>query len=247
MSLAAKSNLLRNCIAISRTSGNQESNSMSEPMVNECAQIFTECTLHPIVLTNVKIKYNQRNGEIDVFVVTENYIFIIECKCPLCPVNNFEMRGDNDHLHKAIKQLDLCKLAFEDHEYQKSLLKQRKIPYKPRQILTCIVFGNRLFNGLSFSGHPVRFIKELNNYMIKGTIRTDKKEYSIWAGTELSEKDIISYLSENTDITRTRFDAMIKRFEQLKLGKMKLSLESYGIAQETVDYQLDSRFNAIDR
>lgn len=83
--------------------------------------------------------------------------------------------------------------------------------------------------------------------MIKGTIRTDKKEYSIWAGTELSEKDIISYLSENTDITRTRFDAMIKRFEQLKLGKMKLSLESYGIAQETVDYQLDSRFNAIDR
>lgn len=244
MSLAAKSNLLRNCIAISRTSGNQESNSMSEPMVKECAQIFKECTLHPTVLTNVKVKYNQRNGEIDVLVVTENYIFIIECKCPLCPVNNFEMRGDNDHLHKAIKQLDLCKQAFENQEYQKSLLKQRKIPYKPRQILTCIVFGNRIFNGLSFSGHPVRFINELNNFMINGTIRTDKKVYSIWSGAELAEQDIISYLSENTAITRTRFDAMIKILEQLKLGKMKLSLESYGIAQETVDYQLDNRFNA---
>ncbi len=247
MSIAAKSNLLRNCIAISRTSGNQESNSMSEPMVKECAQIFNECTLHPIVLTNVKVKYNQRCGEIDVLVVTENYIFVIECKCPLCPVNNFEMRGDNDHLHKAVKQLDLCKQAFEDNEYQKSLLKQRKIPYKPRQILTCIVFGNRLFNGLSFSGHPVRFINELNNFMINGTIRTDKKVYSIWSGTELAEKDIIDYLSENTAITQTRFDAMIKRLEQLKLGKMKLSLESYGIVQETVDYQLDSRFNAIDK
>ena len=154
------------------------------------------------------------------------------------------MRGDNDHLHKAIKQLDLCKQAFENQEYQKSLLKQRKIPYKPRQILTCIVFGNRIFNGLSFSGHPVRFINELNNFMINGTIRTDKKVYSIWSGAELAEQDIISYLSENTAITRTRFDAMIKILEQLKLGKMKLSLESYGIAQETVDYQLDNRFNA---
>lgn len=80
--------------------------------------------------------------------------------------------------------------------------------------------------------------------MINGTIRTDKKVYSIWSGAELAEQDIISYLSENTAITRTRFDAMIKILEQLKLGKMKLSLESYGIAQETVDYQLDNRFNA---
>lgn len=247
MSIAAKSNLLRNCIAISRASGNKESNIMSEPMVNECAQIFKECTLHPTVLTNVKIKHNQQSGEIDVLVVTENYVLIIECKCPLCPVNNFEMRSDNDHLHKAVKQLDLCKQAFEDLNYQKLLLKNRKIPYRPRQILTCIVFGNRLFNGLSFSGHPVRFINELNNFMINGTIRTDKKVYSIWEGAELAEKDIISYLSENTDITRTRFEAMIKRVEHIKLGKMKLSLESFGIAQETVDYQLDSRFNSIDK
>lgn len=246
MSITAKSNLLRNCIAISRTSGNQESNSMPEPMVNECAQIFKQCALHPIVLTNVKVKYNQRSGEIDVLVITENYILIIECKCPLCPVNNFEMRGDNDHLHKAIKQLDLCKDAFANQDFQKALLKQRKIPYKPRQIRTCIVFGNRLFNGLSFSGHPIRFINELNNFIINGTIRTDKKVYSIWLGAELSEKDMINYLSEHTAFTRTRFDAMIKHYEQLKLGNMKLILESYGIAQETVDYQLDRHFNSLN-
>ena len=243
MSITAKSNLLRNCIAISRTSGNQESNSMSEPMVTECAQIFNQCTLHPIVLTNVKVKHKQKSGEIDVLVITDNYILIIECKCPLCPVNNFEMRGDNDHLHKATKQLDLCKAAFGNQDYQKSLLKQRKIPYKPRKILTCIVFGNRLFNGLSFSGHPVRFINELNNFMINGTIRTDKKVYSIWAGEKLAEKDLINYLSEQTPFIQTRFDAMIQHYEQLKLGNMRLSLESYGIAQKTVDFQLDQNFN----
>ena len=242
LSLTAKSNLLRNCIASSRALGEQKANQMNEPLVAECEEIFKRCLLNNIVCTNNRIKYNDQQGEIDVFVVTENYIIIVECKCPLFPVNNFEMRGVNDHLQKAIKQLDFWKNAFLDKQFQIIKMKDWGIPYKERQVLTCIVFGNRLFNGLSFNGHPVRFINELNNFLINGSIRTKNKEYHLWSTETLTEKDICDYLSDKSKTTRFRFDAMIESKESIKLKGEKLYLESYAVTQEAMDYQLDSNF-----
>ena len=243
LSLTAKSNILRNCIATSRTQGNQEANIMREPIVKKCEEIFKKCSLKPVVLVNRSIKYKNQNGEMDVFVVTDNYIIIIECKCPLFPVNNFEMRGNYDHLLKATKQLDLWREAFLDINYHKEMLKNWNVQYKERKILTCIVFGNRSFNGLTLNGHPVRFINELSNFIIKGNIRTENRSYRLWSSEMLTEKDVIDYLSDKSVVTKFRFDAMIETLECIKVQGINLQLKSFAISQETMDYQLEKNFN----
>lgn len=245
MSLTAKSNLIRNCIASSRSQGCQKANIMDEPMVDRCRKIFQKCTLNPVVLANKPVKYKNQKGELDVLVVTENCIIIIECKCPLYPVNNFEMRGVYNHLQKATKQLDMWQQAFLDINYQKQKLKDWNITYKKRQVLTCIVFGSRLFNGLTFNGHPVRFINELDNFITRGNIRTENNAYRVWSSDFLTEKDIIDFLSEKSVVTQFRFDAMIESKECIKLNGIRLQFESFVTSQEKMEYQLEKNFELM--
>lgn len=214
-------------------------------MVDRCRKIFQKCTLNPVVLANKPVKYKNQKGELDVLVVTENCIIIIECKCPLYPVNNFEMRGVYNHLQKATKQLDVWQQAFLDINYQKQKLKDWNITYKKRQVLTCIVFGSRLFNGLTFNGHPVRFINELDNFITRGNIRTENNAYRVWSSVFLTEKDIIDFLSEKSVVTQFRFDAMIESKECIKLNGIRLQFESFVTSQEKMEYQLEKNFELM--
>lgn len=153
------------------------------------------------------------------------------------------MRGNYDHLLKATKQLDLWREAFLDINYHKEMLKNWNVQYKERKILTCIVFGNRSFNGLTLNGHPVRFINELSNFIIKGNIRTENRSYRLWSSEMLTEKDVIDYLSDKSVVTKFRFDAMIETLECIKVQGINLQLKSFAISQETMDYQLEKNFN----
>ena len=67
---------------------------------------------------NKKFKYKGKKGEIDVLVVSDLDLIIIECKGPLVPTSNFEMRATFEHIEKSQKQLDLSKEAFEDDGFR---------------------------------------------------------------------------------------------------------------------------------
>ncbi|MBD8027860.1 NERD domain-containing protein [Ureibacillus sp. Re31] len=125
-------------------------------------RIFSERHQEYHVFSNKKFSYCGQRGEVDVLVISVQDIIIIECKTPLNPTSNFEMRASDEHINKAAKQLDHCRAAFMDKALRKKLLKNLSILDKSRNIHTCIIFGNRLFNGYSVNGHPIRYLRELD-------------------------------------------------------------------------------------
>ena len=160
-----------------------------EPLVFECVNVTSQ--LHPEyqVFTNKKFSYLQQNGEIDVIIISETDIILIECKCPLSPTNNFEMRASVDLIEKAAKQLSHSKLAMSDSTFRKNFLKNMKVDDTPRNIHTCIVFGNRLFNGYTIDSHPIRYIKELDMILNNGHIYSEAGIWRVWENERYSHSD----------------------------------------------------------
>ena len=195
--LIAKSNLSRNCIAYSYLQKNQIVNQDDkEHLVLECEKVFKDNHPECHVFTNKHFRYQKQNGEIDALVITDNTILIIECKAPLEPTNNFELRSSYDHIQKAAKQLTHSKLAFSDAQFRKNYLKAIGISETQRDIHTCIVMGNRLFNGLSINSHPVRYIHELDMVLNSGRIHSSVGDWRVWKEKEYSEDDLLDYLSD---------------------------------------------------
>lgn len=245
--IVAKSNLLRNCIAHSYSIKNEIVNDDQglEPLVRVCRDMFKRCSKDYIVLTNKKFKYNGNNGEIDVIVVSEEDIILIECKSPLAPVNNFEMRSSFEHIRKANKQLNLSKLAFKDKAFRNNYLRNWGIEYKCQNIRTCIVFGNRLFSGYNCLEHPIRYIYELDTVLNTGRIRSEFGEWNFWEGDAFLHGDLIKFLSENDSLCNLNQKAMESvSMEMIALGKKVIfNTYAYNIIEAIKMY--DSNFNII--
>lgn len=228
ISLAAKSNLLRNCIAHSYLTGNQIVNKDDkEWLVEECKHIFTKKHSEYSVFTNVSFTYNKQHGEIDVLIISDNDIFIIECKCPLQPTNNFELRASYDHIIKASKQLDNSKMAFDDDLFRKNYLKARGVLDRKRVVHTCILMGNRLFNGYSIHNHPIRYIYELDMVLNNGHIDSTVGVWRVWEREEFSNDDLLNFLSPNYKIAKSSFSSMRKLNEFMFVDGKKVIFETY--------------------
>lgn len=245
--IVAKSNLLRNCIAHSYSIKNEIVNDDQglEPLVNVCSDMFKRCSKDYTVLTNKKFKYNGNDGEIDVIVVSEEDIILIECKCPLAPVNNFEMRSSFEHIRKANKQLNLSKLAFSDKAFRNNYLKNWRIEYKGQNIRTCIVFGNRLFSGYNCLEHPIRYIYELDTVLNRGRINSEFGEWNFWEGDTFSHSDLIKFLSETDSLYSLNFKAMESVSMQMITLDKKVIFNTYAYNIREAIKMYDSNFNII--
>lgn len=207
--LIAKSNLSRNCIAYSYLQKNQIVNQDDkEHLVLECEKLFKVNHPEYRIFTNKHFRYQKQTGEIDVLVITDNNILIIECKAPLEPANNFELRSSYDHIQKAAKQLSHSKHAFSDAQFRKNYLRAIGIDEKPRNIHTCIIMGNRLFNGLSVMSHPVRYVHELDMILNNGKIHSSVGDWRVWKTKDFSEDDLLDFLSLNNNLITASFNAM---------------------------------------
>lgn len=199
--IIAKSNLLRNVIASSYQLKNQKVNQDQglEPLTRTCENIFNKSNGHYQTFSNRRFRYNKQNGEIDLIVISDTDIILIECKAPLLPVNNFELRSSWDHINKANKQLNLSKKAFSDKEFRNNYLKGLQgVSIKERSIRTCIIMGNRLFTGYDKAEHPIRYIYELDMILNSGVIRSSMGSWRIWADEEYSHNELIKFLSEDS-------------------------------------------------
>jgi hypothetical protein len=225
----AKSNLIRNAIAYSYLSKNQTANKDQglEPLVKICSDCFRDAGY--CVLNNVKFKYSGFKGEIDVVVFNESDIILIECKSPLSPINNFELRSSIDHIEKANKQLDFSKSAFEDKNFTSEFYKRHSIVYKQRSIKTCIIFGNRLLCGYKKSKHPIRYIYELDMVLKNGVINSSVGEWSVWGNDIYCHQDLLKFLSDETSFTNYTFDAMHKYTNEMFIRGRKISFETYAL------------------
>lgn len=227
-SLVGKSFLLRNCIEYSYLIKNQIVNQDDkEFLVLECKKTFEKRKELYTVFTNRKFKYDGRNGEIDVIVISDDDVLIIECKCPLYPTSNFELRGTFDHIKKASSQLDLASKAFNDPTFAEQYFKNLNISYKDRNVRTCVIMGNRLFNGWNIKSHPIRFIYELDMTINDGHIYSNIGNWRVWKDSDFSNNDLIDYLSPDSRFISSNFNSMNTVYESLSFKDKKLSFESY--------------------
>lgn len=227
--LVAKSNLLRNAIAYSYLVKNQTANDDQglEPLVQECSNIFKECKAEYNVFTNKKYKYKGKEGEVDVLVVSDKDIILIECKSPLIPINNFEMRSSLDHIEKANKQLNLSKEAFKDKAFRSNYFKAWGIEDKNQNIRTCIVFGNRLFTGYNLFSHPIRYIYELDMVLNKGIIYSEIGDWSVWKDETFSHDDLLDFLSDDRSFIRFNYESMNEVNETMFVKGKKIIFKTY--------------------
>lgn len=243
--LVAKSNLIRNAIAYSYLVKNQVANNDQglEPLVQECNNIFKKCKEGYSVFINKKFTYMKKAGEVDVLVVSDTDIILIECKSPLSPVNNFEMRSSLDHIEKANKQLNLSKVAFNDKNFRRTYFKAWGIEDKNQNIRTCIVFGNRLFTGYNKFAHPIRYIYELDMVLNKGIIYSELGQWSVWKGETFTHTDLIDFLSEDRTFIRHNFESMDEVNETMLVKGKKLIFKTYAynIAKSFQKYDLKLR------
>ncbi len=247
LSLTTRTNLVRNCIAQSYLVKNQVVNRDElEPIVKFCERSFSACSYNYEVYTNKKFTYENQCGEADVIVICETDIIIIECKAPLNPTSNFEMRATVDHLNKAVKQLDLCKKAFEDASFWKQFCKNYKITRNERQVRTCILLGNRLFNGTNLGEHPIRYVRELDMLLTGGIIYSNIGNWRIWKGEQFSHGDILTFLSNDNLVRKTFFKAMEKQEQFVYANGKKLIFETYALNQETLVEIQDDCFDRVD-
>jgi len=245
--LVSKSNLLRNIIAYSYLSKNQIVNNSNglDPLVNKCYKLFIDAGY--TTLKNKKYSQNGSKGEIDVLVIHDNDIILIECKSPLSPVNNFELRSSIDHIEKANKQLDLSKSAFLDDSFYKSFCKQNNIHYKNREIKTCIVFGNRLLNGYKNSSRPIRYIHELGMVLDDGIIRSSVGSWSVWESDTFQHQDLLNYLSDEKTFIHYMQDSMEQRYVEMYVKGKKARLETYVLNQIKVFELFDKNLKIINK
>lgn len=242
-SMIAKSNLIRNCIAHSYSIKNQiVNNDPLETLVLECKKIFELNHPEYIVFKNKKFSYLRQHGEIDVLVVSEKDIIIIECKSPFSPINNFEMRATYDYMIKAAKQLNLSKAALSDCSFRERFLKSLGIDNHERNIYTCIILGNRLFNGYTIENHPVRYIKELDMILNNGHIYSEAGRWRVWENEKYSHSDSIEFLSDKYKLGLTGFNAMNKIEESMLIEDKKIIFETYAFDFIKSIEQFDKNF-----
>ncbi len=246
--LTVKSNFLRNCIEQSYIAKNQIVNQEDkEYLVLRLKEVLENNHPEFKVFINKKFKYNNRNGEIDVMLITDESLYLFECKAPLEPTSNFELRSTNDHICKAAKQLTHSFEAFSDEEFRKNYLKILGIEDKARTVYTCIVMGNRIFNGYTVLSHPIRYIRELDMIVNDGIIRSNIGEWRCWENSSFSEKDLIDFISQNNKLHKANFDAMVEYKEYMHVKGKKIELSSYifDIYQAVLNY--DKCFSIVSR
>ena len=177
---------------------------------------------------NKKFKYKGKKGEIDVLVVSDLDLIIIECKGPLVPTSNFEMRATFEHIEKSQKQLDLSKEAFEDDGFRNNFFKDSlHIDGKRRNVYTCTVVGNRLFSIWSGVRHPIRNIYELDMILTNGEISSPFAKWSIWKKEKYSHTDLLDFLRQDGVFIKLMQDSMDSYFKKLTFAGKTIQYESY--------------------
>lgn len=250
ISILAQSSLMRNTIAYSYMSKNQMVNNDGgvESLVKICASCFERCSYDYKVFINQKYKYSGKSGEIDVLVVSDEELIVIECKAPLMPTSNFEMRAIFEHIEKASKQLDLSQSAFEDDGFRKKFFRDNiKLDGKKRIIRTCIVLGNRLFSTWAGNKHPIRYIHELDMVLNNGEIQSPFTKWSIWQGEKYAHDDLVDFLNQEGQLMQIMQDTMDKCDNIISINGKRIIYESYMWDMEKLFLACDEKLRIIEK
>jgi hypothetical protein len=166
-------------------------------------------------------------GEVDIFAIMEDTIFVFECKQSLHPTSIFDVRTMYDYILKAEKQLGYINSEFKKGELLSTLENKCNINLKHiKNIKSCIIVSNRLFCGNEFK-YPVRNIHEISNIISTGIMRTEEGNFSLWEGRDFVAKDLENYLSMDNELVKHFYDSLSKRKICYNITSPIIEFETY--------------------
>lgn len=244
LSLISANNILRNFVRQSFQSKNLfvTNNNGLDGLSMITSSVFIENGNFE-VFENVKYRYAGNEHEIDVIAIGEENIYLMECKNALFPTDMYELRTSIDHLKKAQKQLETHKEIFENEEWIQAFLSKKGISKRKRKIYTLIIMGNRIFNGCTQFGHPIRTVFELDMILNKGSITTPFANFRVWENEEFGENDLLNYLNENISFIRKQYDSLEKFEKEILINGKKLKYETYALNQLELMKKLKSSYS----
>lgn len=230
-----QSNLVRNII-YNQKLRNFQKDTNEDPMIDDIK----------IALENKGFKttkdYTYGQYECDIIAWRDNALFIFECKNIYLPCSHHEFRTTYAHIQKAADQLTKRKEYFSNKKNLSGLFSKLNWDVKnTNNIYTCILLSNRMMNGWTENGHPVRQGYELLNILQEGKLNLMQYNNhnitrSLWKCKDFTTNDLIHYLSEQSlpnkianigelEKIKTSFDKYNLTFEHYEFNNNKIKLE----------------------
>lgn len=175
--------------------------------------------------------------ETDIIAWREGHLFVFECKNSFLPVSAHELRTSYEHLKTARDQLNIRLRWMKVTANQEKLLKWLgwDIP-ATADVHTGVITANRVFNGYTMGGHPVRQAHELINVVAGGYVHFGSEPpVRFWRAENFQALDLVEYL-QGGSIIQQQFEVLRPFERQVRIEDMTLTLRNYYLdMQEAVE------------
>ncbi|VWB97786.1 hypothetical protein BLA23254_04648 [Burkholderia lata] len=185
-------------------------------------------------------KHHGRTLDIDVLAMKGDTLYLFECKNPLHPTGVHELRRSLNYVQEASSQLDRAIAAFEDANKRAQLFQRLGWTCPPNlRIATCVMMGNRMFNGWTVGHHPVRSVREAVRMLESGTAGVGDYIYRTLSLRHPSKADLDDYLS-----TRSLAVQSLKLMEPVQrsymIGPSSLTFSTFALDFVKLIFAVDS-------
>ncbi len=243
IAVASLSNLVRNILCHADKRLEVGESNKNDPM--ELALVAALRGAGFLVSHNQDLGTKNNPLETDIVAYRDGHLFLFECKNGFHPCNVYELRNSYDHIVKGTEQLHLRKQHMSMVGQQRALFVRLGWNIaRDIEVHTCIVVGNRVFNGYSSEGHPVRQAHELLNLLNKGTINLNHTIYRLWKNESFSVCDLCAYL-DGSIIIEEFIQAMEPMIRYLDFGKHKLSIASYVLDSRPLMVRAQEKYQVV--
>ncbi len=136
--------------------------------------------------------------EIDVIAIKGEHLFLLECKNPYYPVNEFELRNTYAHIVKGFSQLENIKQRFSDRTVFEQFLKNLSIPMRSiKHVRYGVINANRALSGFAMNDIRVFHANEFINLISTGTISSGNYKFRVWHDSKFDVNDLVEYMDGN--------------------------------------------------
>lgn len=249
MNIFAYSNLFRNLLYKNniRPQNDTDNDLISQKIYKALRKKFE--------LVNMEVRFNNSDfhGDFDVIAYIDNVIYVFECKNILTPVGLHELRTTfKDNIKKGFKQLDKCRNALLNDKFINYIKSNDKLGWSlsnDYEIVTCLVLGNRMFNGYTDGIHHVRSVHELENFILRGQIAVNNQnniqKFNLWNDTNIEGDDLFNFI-ENRHFHKLIYKSFNSQKNKEKIGKYNLIFETNEFNIEDFHIKLKNKFKYVE-
>lgn len=230
---------------------NLHSNTFRNALMRSKRRIYDDGHRHPVtpilpqalrsqgVPVRVAFKYSYCGvaGDADVIAIIGGGLFVFECKYTLLPCSAFEQRTFFDYLDKAALQLEKVQKLWADDAFRAYLGRSLRWDLSQvERIYTVIVPSIRLLSGVNYLTHPVRYLRELANFIECGKAavrdRDERYDVDLWKGRRFGEEVMREYLASSSPLYEPVWQSMEAEYARFGTARWELSYPKYGLDLE---------------